>query len=157
MNKWLVTGIIVLLVAICAGVALIVIPAPAQAPATSDQGQATTTPAITVGIADLITVDTPASGAAVSSPIAISGSARGNWYFEASFPIELKNSDGTVIAQMPGQAQGDWMTSDFVPFTASLTFPAQPAGSHGTLVLMNDNPSGDPAKQKEVDIPVIFQ
>ncbi|HWB33841.1 MAG TPA: Gmad2 immunoglobulin-like domain-containing protein [Candidatus Paceibacterota bacterium] len=157
MNKWMMLGFGILALAVIAGVALIVIPAPAQAPATSNQGQATTTPEVQSGIPDLITIDTPHSGTLVSSPIAISGQARGTWYFEASFPIELKDANGAVIAQMPGQAQSDWMTQDFVPFAASLTFPAQPAGSHGTLILKNDNPSGDASKQKEVDIPVVFK
>jgi hypothetical protein len=47
------------------------------------------------------------------------------------------------------------MTTDYVPFTATLTFTA-PATHTGTLILTNDNPSGDPKKQKELDIPVEF-
>jgi hypothetical protein len=43
-----------------------------------------------------------------------------------------------------------------VIFKATLTYPAQPKGSKGTLILRNDNPSGDPARDKKVEIPVIF-
>ena len=86
----------------------------------------------------------------------ISGNARGRWYFEASAPVELQDAQGNVIAQGHITAQGDWMTEDFVPFTATLTFTKQPAGSTGTLVLQNDNPSGDPARGFELDIPVKF-
>jgi hypothetical protein len=33
----------------------------------------------------------------------------------------LKDAQGNVIAQDHISAQGDWMTSDFVPFTATLS------------------------------------
>ncbi len=91
---------------------------------------------------DMVRIDAPLPGAKVSSPLTVMGSARGSWYFEASFPVILKDASGAVIAQKPAQAQGDWMTTDFVPFTVTLSFPAQPAGSHGTLILRKDNPSG---------------
>lgn len=110
----------------------------------------------TAGIPDLISVTVPIKNQSITSPLAIAGSARGTWYFEASAPVELRDAGGTVIAQSHIEAQSDWMTTDFVPFAATLTFPAQPAGSTGTLVLKNDNPSGDPAKQQELDIAVTF-
>lgn len=108
------------------------------------------------GIPDLITVNAPTINSKVESPLTLTGSARGTWYFEASFPIEVRNSVGTVIATGHAEATSDWMTEDFVPFTATITFPAQPAGSTGTVVLKNDNPSGDPARDKSVVIPVTF-
>jgi hypothetical protein len=103
-----------------------------------------------------ITVSSPTKGQKITSPLTITGSARGPWYFEASFPIELRNSANVVIAQGHAEAQSDWMTTDFVPYKTTLTFPAQPAGSTGTLILRNDNPSGDPARDKSVSIPVTF-
>jgi hypothetical protein len=144
-----------LLVVIIAGtVILVVIPSPtANAPTnpSTSSGQATTSP-----LADTIVVDSPKQGAAVASLLTVTGKARGSYYFEASFPVKLKDANGNVIAQAPAQAQGDWMTSDFVPFTVTLTFTQPAPGTVGTLVLMNDNPSGDPAKQLELDIPVTF-
>jgi hypothetical protein len=105
--------------------------------------------------ADEIRVTSPVSGAVVASPLGINGTARGTWYFEASFPVKIKDANGTVLGQGPAQAQGDWMTTDFVPFSAVLTFTPSTTPT-GTLVLQNDNPSGDPANQKEIDIPVHF-
>jgi hypothetical protein len=105
---------------------------------------------------DMIEVDAPLSGDTITSPLTVTGKARGNWYFEASFPIELKDGNGTVIATGVGQAQGDWMTTDWVPFTATLTYTA-PATENGTLVLHNDNPSGLPENDKNVEIPVVFE
>ena len=107
-------------------------------------------------INDLITVHLPRLNSKISSPLTISGQARGSWYFEASAPVTLKNASGIVIASGHVTAQGDWITADFVPFTATLTFTAQPANSIGTLILKNDNPSGDPTKDKTLVIPVTF-
>jgi hypothetical protein len=159
MKKWWMLVAVLLVIIIIGVIILVVVPAnTANAPTTTtDNSQATTTPVTTPNpLADLIVVDTPTSGAAIASPLVVTGKARGTFYFEASFPVKLKNASGSVIAQAPAQAQSDWMTADFVPFKVTLTFPAQPAGSKGTLVLMNDNPSGDPAKQLELDIPVTF-
>ena len=86
----------------------------------------------------------------------VTGKARGGWYFEASFPVQIKNASGTVIAEGPAQAQGEWMTQDYVPFKITLSFPAQAAGSKGTVVLRNDNPSGLPENDKSLEIPVTF-
>ena len=148
MNYWKWVAIVLTVLALGGTVALAVIPAPEKPPAQA-------------GIPDLISVGAPLSGAAVASPLVVSGSARGNWYFEASFPVKLLDAAGAVIAQTPAQAHppagGDWMTTDFVPFSATLTFPAQPPGSRGMLVLHNDNPSGDPAHDRELDIPVVFK
>ena len=71
--------------------------------------------------------------------------------------MRLDTPGGGVIAHGHAEAQGDWMTSEYVPFTATLTFTQQPSpGLAGTLILKNDNPSGDPTKEKELDIPVTF-
>jgi len=106
--------------------------------------------------AEMIEVSVPAINASVTSPLVISGRARGPWYFEASFPIELQDNNGAVIAMATGQAQGEWMTENFVPFTSTLTFPAQPAGSLGKIVLKRDNPSGEPANDMSIVVPVQF-
>lgn len=105
---------------------------------------------------DLIRVETPQPGGHITSPFAVKGVARGTWYFEASFPVELRAYDGTVLAQVPAQAQGEWMTEAFVPFSVTLTFPAQPAGSVGVLVLRKDNPSGEARFDDQVMVPVSF-
>lgn len=104
---------------------------------------------------DLIQVDAPSANAIVKSPLEVSGKARGNWYFEASFPVRLFDGNGKEIARAPAQAQGDWMTTDLVPFKAVLEF-SQPTTPTGTLVLANDNPSGLPENAKEIRIPVSF-
>lgn len=98
----------------------------------------------------------PPSNATVASPMVVDGEARGSWYFEATFPIKLLDSAGHTIASGAVRAQADWMTSDFVPFNATLTFPRQPLGSKGRLILMNDNPSGLEKNAKAVEVEVTF-
>lgn len=102
-----------------------------------------------------IQVSSPHADAVIQSPLTVSGQARGTWYFEASFPVRLLDGNGNEIAVVPAQAQSDWMTEDFVPFLATLTFTA-PATPTGTLVLEKDNPSGLPEHAAEVRIPVRF-
>lgn len=104
---------------------------------------------------DLVHVNAPLPGAKVGSPLTITGRARGNWYFEASFPVKLLDGNGNQIAIAPAQAQGDWMTVDYIPFSVTLTF-AQPVTATGTLILQKDNPSGEPQNDDFVSIPVTF-
>ena len=108
--------------------------------------------------ADLIIADFPRPGDAISSPLVARGQARGNWYFEASFPVEVLDANGNRIGQGYAQAQGEWMTTDFVPFRSiEVSFPKQPAGSKGTVVLHKDNPSGLPEHDDQLTIPVTFK
>mgnify|MGYP001570776670 CR=1 FL=1 len=104
---------------------------------------------------DLLRVDTPLADAVISSPLTISGAARGTWYFEASFPIKLLDGSGKEIAVAIAQAQSDWMTTEFVPFSAILTFTA-PTTSNGTLVFHKDNPSGLPENDDSFSLPIKF-
>ncbi len=106
--------------------------------------------------ANRIVIESPRPNGKVVSPLLIKGRARGNWYFEASFPVELQNASGTRIAITPAQAKGEWMTAEFVPFEVTLTFPPQPAGSKGTLILRKDNPSGLQEHDDELIVPVVF-
>ncbi|MFA6554749.1 MAG: Gmad2 immunoglobulin-like domain-containing protein [Candidatus Paceibacterota bacterium] len=109
---------------------------------------------------NFIRLSNPLPNAVISSPLNITGSARGNWYFEASFPIFLTDWDGKIIARGIATADGDWMTSDFVPFKAVLTFDTSlisgQYSDRGSLILKKDNPSGLPANDDALEIPVKF-
>ncbi len=157
MNKTGWTLAIIGILIIVAAVILFVLPGSSKAPTTDSQ--ATTTPVAETPdptFEDMLVVESLDNNAAVSSPLTITGRARGGWYFEASFPVQIKNASGTVIAEGPAQAQGEWTTAEYVPFSITLTFPAQPAGSMGTVILHNDNPSGLPENAKSLEIPVTF-
>jgi hypothetical protein len=111
---------------------------------------------------DQVTLRVPLPNEEIESPLHIAGNARGNWFFEASFPVVLTNWDGLIIAEGVAAAEGDWMTTEFVPFTASLTF-VNPFKSgnpdfmqRGTLILKKDNPSGLPEHEGALEIPIRF-
>lgn len=110
---------------------------------------------------DLIRNVSVQAGDSITSPLIITGEARGTWFFEASFPVTIVDWDGKIIAQVPAQANGEWMTEDFVPFTATLEFntPAGPGGpiNRGAIILKNDNPSGLPERDRALEIPVVFK
>lgn len=102
-----------------------------------------------------IIVTSPQANQIISSPLNIQGQAKGSWYFEASAPVKLLDGQGKELAVSYIQAQGDWMTENYVPFTAQLTYQAV-ATSSGFLVFNNDNPSGLPENSKEFKVPVII-
>jgi hypothetical protein len=116
---------------------------------TTNPSQGTTT------ASNLIKNISIAAGDSVKSPLNVKGEAKGPWYFEATFPIQLKDANGKLLVESYGTAKGDWMTEDFVPFEATLTF-TKPTTTTGTLIFMNANPSGDDSRALEVVIPIIF-
>lgn len=107
---------------------------------------------------DLIQVFYPETGSIVKSPLHIFGKARGTWFFEASFPVILKDMNGEIISTGVAKADGDWMTTDFVDFTADLEFNTATgtAVSIGELILKKDNPSGLSENDDSISIPVRF-
>ncbi|MEN9920891.1 MAG: hypothetical protein RL538_784 [Candidatus Parcubacteria bacterium] len=112
--------------------------------------------------ADLIRVTSPFPMGVVTNPLTISGEARGNWFFEASAPVSLVDWDGRIIAEGIITAQGEWMTTDFVPFTGELTFVSpyeegdQDFMKRGALIFKKDNPSGLPENDDYLEFTVWF-
>lgn len=104
---------------------------------------------------DLIRIESPRPNERVTSPIIITGEARGYWFFEASFPVKLYGETGDLIAQHYATAKGEWMTENFVPFEVSLPFTVDREQA-GTLVLEKDNPSGLPEHADEIRVPVML-
>jgi hypothetical protein len=108
---------------------------------------------------DMIVITNPTEGATISSPLKVTGRARGSWFFEASFPVILTDWDGKIIAQAPAQAKGDWMTTDWVDFEVTLSFtnPGAVVSSRGALILKKDNPSGLPEHDDYREFTVFFK
>lgn len=104
---------------------------------------------------EMVRLHHPRPGQVIQSPLRVEGEARGMWYFEASFPVKLLTEDGRVIAEHYAMSDGEWMTEEFVPFTAQIPF-SQPEGGSGWLVLERSNPSGLPEHADEVRIPVRY-
>lgn len=103
----------------------------------------------------MIWVTAPAPDTMVTSPLRIAGMARGNWFFEASFPARVLDADGKELGVAPIMTAAEWMTTDFVPFEGEVSFATSTTPA-GTLVLEKDNPSGLPEHADERRIPILF-
>jgi Immunoglobulin-like domain of bacterial spore germination len=112
--------------------------------------------------ADLLKVTSPTGMSVVTTPLKLSGEARGGWFFEAVAPVSIVNWDGLIIAEGYVTATGDWMTSEFVPFTGELAFvsPYKEGDpdfmKRGSIIFKKDNPSGLPENDDALEIPILF-
>ena len=119
------------------------------------QQPAETPPATTEAVAGpRVVISTPTSGARVTSPLVVEGTAPGDWYFEAQFVGQLRGADGAVLAEAPARAQEDWMTEAPVPYRAEFTFNVT-QDTPATIVLQEDMPA-DNANPREVSVPVVL-
>lgn len=102
-----------------------------------------------------VEVENPYPTAVVGKDFTVTGTARG-WYFEASFPVEVRSPSGALLAAGPATAQGDWMTTDPVPFVAPLSVTSDYIGP-ATLILRRDNPSGLPENDASISFPITIE
>lgn len=105
---------------------------------------------------DLIVVDLPYPGAVTGKEFRVSGKARGYWYFEASFPIQVLDKDGKTLFLGPVQAKSEWMTENFVPFSIDIKVPESYIGK-ATVILRNDNPSGMLENDRSISFPITIE
>jgi len=103
-------------------------------------------------------ITSPKSGDLVSSPLMVGGKISGTWFFEASLPIRLLDSNNNIIAASYATAEGDWMTEELVYFKGQLEFALTATTSDvGYLVVAKDNPSGLPENDGFIKMPVRFR
>lgn len=93
----------------------------------------------------------------VTSPLTITGQAIGPWYFEATAPVDVVNWDGLIIGSGYIEAESDWMTENFVPFSATLNYSYSENNPDGWIIIRNANASGEPQFDKAIEIPVQLQ
>jgi hypothetical protein len=103
-----------------------------------------------------VVVFTPTENQIITSPLQVTGKARGTWFFEANIIIRIKDANGNTLALKGMNATEDWMTTNYVNFTGSIEF-SKPSTATGFLVIESDNPSGDPQQQKKFDLPLRFE
>ncbi len=147
-------GLIIVLFVVIVGLSYALFWMPVAAPIT-----ATSTPPVattTLPLSARVIVTSPKANATVGNTFVVSGAAPGQWYFEASFPIKIVDKDNNFIGQGIAQAQGEWMTTDQVTFTSTITLTGNYSGP-ATVVLMRDNPSGMPENDDSVSIPITIQ
>ncbi len=160
MNSKFLGVLVVVLLVIIIGllVVLVVVPGPHAASVPPAQSATSTTPIETTPppLSKNVSIFAPASGASVEQTFDVAGIAPNAWYFEAVFPIQVRDPEDNVIARGQGQAQSDWTTPGPVPFKATITLNAPYHGS-ATLILMKDNPSGLPENDDSVTLPIVIK
>jgi hypothetical protein len=104
-----------------------------------------------------VTLTSPTRGGTVASPLSVAGMVPGSWSQEGQFTLRLLDADSNVLTEGAAKLDGDWMTENQVPFTATLTFENAPAvGSSGILILEKANPSGMEENADSVSVPILF-
>jgi len=103
---------------------------------------------------DSLRISSPIAGSLVKSPLVVSGEASG-WYFEAVFSVRVTNEQGITLGSGQAQAQGDWMTTAFVPFSGSIVFDPKDS-QKGFVVFEKSNPSGLEQNALSYSFPVNF-
>ncbi len=133
--------ILTVIVVVLAGV-LLLLPSPSKAPVrNSTEG---------------LQINSLKSGDKISSPLEISGVTNGWNGFEGQVgTVQLLDYKGNVLAFGILQATTDW-TKPPVSFKTTLTFDTKTPGP-ATLIFKNENPSGDPAKDKTISLPVVIK
>ncbi|TDN87229.1 immunoglobulin-like protein involved in spore germination [Salegentibacter sp. 24] len=107
-------------------------------------------------LSELIKVKNPIPNTQLKSPLQITGKARGSWFFEGEAPVKLVDKNYRTLARTSIKASGDWMTSNFVPFSGALSFENFPEGKPGYLIFEKSNASGKPEFDRELILPVRF-
>ena len=105
---------------------------------------------------DSIRVEQPKPGQVIESPLAVTGAARGAWYFEGDFAVKLLTANDQQLGTGILTAQSNWMSSDEVRFEGQITFDRPGGVKRGQLLFESANPSGRPEHQKTAILPIRF-
>jgi hypothetical protein len=108
--------------------------------------------------AELVSVSNPIANQTINSPASIKGRAPGYWFFEATAPVSVVNWDGLIIGEGFVTAEGDWMTTELVPFDGQVSFESSDdtPSNWGWVILRRQNASGLPENDAAVEIPVFL-
>lgn len=117
-------------------------------------------PDVAVGSGKIV-ISAPIASAEITSPVTIAGQARGTWFSEGVFPVEVHDSNDKLLGSgqgnfAPKNATDTWMTEDFVDFKGEIKF-SQPTTASGYLLFKKDNPSGNPAMDESVKVAIRFK
>ncbi|MBT4385057.1 hypothetical protein HOD30_04910 [Candidatus Peregrinibacteria bacterium] len=102
-----------------------------------------------------VNVSVPASGAEVSSPFLVSGTAPGFWYIEAQIILELRDADGKMLDYKSVMTYDDWMIEEAVSFDGELSFEVSET-TNATIVVRRENVSGLPEHEMSFEMPVVL-
>lgn len=98
----------------------------------------------------------PVANSILPKTFVVKGSAPNSWYFEASFPIQIRDAGNNVIGHGTAHALTDWTQTGIVPFEATTTVTTSYSGP-ATVVVLKDNPSGLPERDDSFSMPILIQ
>lgn len=104
-----------------------------------------------------LVVYSPKANGLVASPLIVSGYVNGDGWigFEAQVgTVSLYDNTGKLLVIKPLTATSEWMTST-IYFATDLEFAT--AAESGTVVFRNENPSGEPVRDKQLILPIRFK
>lgn len=105
-----------------------------------------------------VLIISPQNNQIVTSPLLVKGQVTGAWFFEASLPIKLLDSQKKIIAESYALAQSDWMTTELVEFSGVLEFKNEEiTDENGYVIIAKDNPSALPENEVAIQLPVRFR
>ena len=103
----------------------------------------------------LIAISSPRPDAIVPHSFTVEGRARGSWYFEGVFPLEIQNESGVTMETLSVHADGEWTTPDFVPFKMKISTPYY--SGKAKLIFKKANPSGLSENDMSFTLPITIQ
>lgn len=101
-----------------------------------------------------ITVDAPAPGEIVRSPLNFSGTASGLWFEKGDFPVKITDQKGNLLGVGVARAERDVETTGRVSFKGVVTFAT--VGDSGFIIFEESDPRGA-QKVGAFKIPVLFR
>ena len=155
MNRlgWTVVSILAVIIVVLT-IALFALPAP-ESPPPPPQPTPALTPNPAAFNSENVRVFSPVPGATVAKQFTVLGEARGSWFFEASFPIKVVDANNNQVGTGIAMTADNWMTTEFVPFSAQVT--VENYSGPATIVLLKDNPSGLPELEDSVSYDIVVE
>lgn len=105
---------------------------------------------------DLIVIETPKPYQKVQNPIYIKGKVKGNFFFEATFPVRIEDENGNIVKNSYIMTKENWMSEDFVSFETTINIDELKI-KRGFIIFEKANPSGLKENKFLIKIPVYFE
>lgn len=105
-------------------------------------------------VSDYITITSPPPFGEVSETLIVTGDAKGTYFFEGDFPVEIFLENGEIINHY-ATAQGEWMTEDFVPFKLEIDI-SHLAPQEILVKFHRNNPSENRSLDMVLELPLLI-
>lgn len=155
-NKWIIPALTFIVIGLTVALVYILWLSPQDGNQTSSEGgrtnQSTAQDFTTANGTKLIIDNWPTDGVVVN-PLSLTGQVPGSWSHEGLFSIDILCEGDIGLPGATAQLEGDWMTNELVPFTASLSFDSTTKECGDlSIILRKANPSGLPENDDSLSL-----